>query len=77
MASIDEEEDTLPEVGDTVTLNVSEGPEMVVSKITTADGVTECTCIWFEDQRQGDTPSSSWVLKKEVFPIEVLNVSEN
>ena len=76
MASIDEDS-PLPEVGDTVTLNVSEGPEMVVSKVETLEGSQVCTCLWFEDQRQAETLSPIWVLKREVLPIEVLNVSED
>lgn len=36
------------EVGDRVILNTDEGPEMVVAKIETEDGVQQCTCLWFE-----------------------------
>ena len=71
MSSIDEE---VPiKVGDRVTLNTDEGPEMVVSKMVTEDGVEQCTCIWFEDQRQGGNEGSIWVLKEETLPIDVLN----
>ena len=62
-----------PTVGDTVTLNVSDGPEMVVSRIRNdSDGVEQCTCLWFEDQRQSGNECPIWVLKEVVLPIDVL-----
>jgi uncharacterized protein YodC (DUF2158 family) len=73
MASIDNENDVVIKVGDRVNLNTDEGPDMVVSKIVTEEGVEQATCIWFEDQRQvGGTEGSIWALKKEILPLEVL-----
>jgi len=74
MADLDDDEDVVLKVGDRVNLNTEEGPDMVVSKIEIVNGVSAVSCIWFEDHRPGGNESPIWVLKKEVFPLEVLSI---
>ncbi len=73
-----EDDEVTLKVGDTVTLNTDNGPEMVISQISTDEaGVDQGTCLWFENQRQADSDNPIWVLKREVLPIDVLSLIED
>jgi uncharacterized protein YodC (DUF2158 family) len=76
MANLDDEDDVPIKVGDRVNLNTDEGPDMMVSKLETEDGVEQATCVWFEDQRQGGNEGPIWVLKEETLPVSALNILE-